>query len=92
LWDNRHAVDNEADGVPVRVADRVVSNNIRHASTFERNRIVILYGLYCGPFSFPQNHQHVAKGDVRYCLHPSDGASFGKAMPGRLGAIRPPTS
>jgi hypothetical protein len=92
LWDNHHAVDNEADGVFMRVADVVVSNNIRHAPSFDRNRIVILYGLYRGPFSFPKSHYKIATGHVRFRVNHSAGAGFGKAMPGRLGAVRPPAS
>jgi len=76
----------------MRVADLVVSNNIRHASAFERNRIVILYGLYRSPFSFPQSHDQIATGHVRFRDHRSAGAGSGKAMPGRLGAVCPPTS
>ncbi len=50
----------------MRIADLVVSSNIRHASAFERNRIVILYGLYRSPFSFPKSPDQVAAGDVRF--------------------------
>jgi hypothetical protein len=35
-WSSRHAVDIEADRVPMSVADFVVSDSIRRASTFER--------------------------------------------------------
>lgn len=35
-WSNRHALDIEADRVPMSVADFVVSDSIRRASTFER--------------------------------------------------------
>jgi hypothetical protein len=76
----------------MRVADHLVSSSICCASAFERNRILILYGLYRGPFSFPQNHYQIATGDVRFRVSGSAGAGFGKAMPGRLGAVCPPTS
>ena len=35
-WSSRHAVDIEADRVPMSVADFVVSDSIRRPSTFER--------------------------------------------------------
>ena len=35
-WSSRHALDIEADRVPMSVADFVVSDSIRRASTFER--------------------------------------------------------
>jgi hypothetical protein len=36
-WGDRHAVDIEEDSVLVRVADFLVGNGIRRASTFECN-------------------------------------------------------
>jgi len=54
--------------------------------------MLILYGLYRGPFSFPQSHYQIATGDVRFGVPGSAGAGSGKAMPGRLGAVCPPTS
>jgi hypothetical protein len=35
-WSSRHALDIEADRVPMSVAGFVVSDSIRRASTFER--------------------------------------------------------
>jgi len=44
----------------MRVADFLVSSRIRHASTFEYDRIGNLHRLYRRPFSFPQNLYHLA--------------------------------
>ncbi len=73
-------------------ADYLVSNSIRHASALGRHGVRCVYGLYRGPFSFPQSHYQFATGDVRFRDQRSAGASFGKAMPGRLGAVCPPSS
>jgi hypothetical protein len=35
-WSSRHALDIEADRVPMSIADSVVSNSVRRASPFER--------------------------------------------------------
>ena len=76
----------------MRIADLVVSNGIRHASAFERNRIVILHGLYRGPFSFPQNRHHFAQSDVRYHRHVSTGANFCQAISDNICSVCPPAS
>jgi hypothetical protein len=76
----------------MRVADLLVGNGIRCASTFERYRVGDMHSLHRGPFSFPQNHDNLATGDVRLCLHFSAGASFCQATPDSLCSVRPPTS
>ena len=74
------------------VADLLVSNSICCASTFERYRVGNVYGLYRRPFSFPQAHYHFAKGDVRFRIHLSAGASFCQATPDSLCSVCSPTS
>ena len=76
----------------VRVVDLLVSNGIRFASTFDRYRVVDVYGLYSRAFSFSANGYHLAEGDVRFCLHLSGGASVCQATPDRLRSVCPPTS
>ena len=91
-WGNLHAVDIEADSVPMCVADLLVSNRIRRASTFERYRVEHLHLLYRRPFSFSQDYYHLAKGDVRFCFHLSAGASVCQAAPDGICSVCPPPS
>jgi len=91
-WGSLHAVDIEADCVSMRVADLLVGISIRRASTFERYRVVDVYRLYRCPFGFTTNCYHLAKGDVRFCLHLSAGASFCQATPNSLCSVRPSAS
>ncbi len=76
----------------MRVADLLVGIGIRRASTFERYRVVDMYGLYRCPFSLPTNCYQLAKGDVRFCLHLSAGASLCQATPDSLRSVCPPAS
>jgi hypothetical protein len=77
----------------MRVADLLVSSGIRYASTFERHRVGELHGLHRSPFSFPQDHYHLAKGVVCYCLHLSAAADFRQtATTDSLCAVCPPIS
>jgi hypothetical protein len=91
-WGSLDAVDVEADSVSLRAADLMVSGSICRASTFERNRIVNLHGLYRRAFRLPQNHNHLVTGDVRTGLHLAAGARFRQKTPDRLCSVRPPAS
>jgi len=74
------------------VADLLVSNSIRRAPAFERYRLGNVHRLYRRPFSFPQNHNYIAKGAVRFCIHLSPRAALGEAMPDSVRPVRSPTS
>ena len=74
------------------VADLLVGTSIRRASTFERGRVVNVYCLYRCPFGFSANCYHLAKGDVRFCLQLSAGASFCQATSDGLCSVRTSTS
>ncbi len=76
----------------MRVADHLVSNSIRLASTFERYRISNVHRLYRRPFSFPKNPNPVAKGAVRFCIHLSARADLGQATPDSVRPLRSPAS
>jgi hypothetical protein len=76
----------------MRVADLLVGISIRHASTFERYRVVNVYRLYRRPFSFSASRYRLAQRDVRFCLHLSAGASFCQATPDDLRSVCPPPS
>ena len=89
---SRHAADIEENSVFVLVADFLVGNGIRRASTFDRYRVDDLHGLYRSPLSFPQSHDQIATGHVRFRGRRPAGAGSGKAMPARLGAVCSPTS
>jgi hypothetical protein len=76
----------------VCVADLLVSNRIRRAPTFERYRLGNVHRLYRRPFSFPQNHNYLAKGAVRFYIHLSARADLGEAMPDSVRPVRSPAS
>lgn len=87
-----HAVDIEADSVSMRVADLLVGISIRRASTFKRYRVVDLYCLYRRALGSSANRYHLAKGDVRFCLHRLPGASLCQATADSLCPVCPPAS
>ena len=76
----------------MRVADFLVSNSIRHASTFEPYRVVDVYRLYRRPFSFAANCYRLTKSDVRFGLDLSAGTGFCQAKPDSLCSVCPPAS
>jgi len=51
--------------VSMRVADLLVSNSIRRASTFERYRVGNVFGRRRRSFNFPQDGCHPTEGRVR---------------------------
>jgi hypothetical protein len=57
-WSSRHALDIEAHRVPMSIADSVVSDSVRRASTFERYSGGKVYGLYRRPFRFSSIFRH----------------------------------
>jgi hypothetical protein len=57
------------------VADFVVSDSIRRASTFERYRGGKVYDLHRRPFRFSQGYFRSAKGEVRCGINLSGGPS-----------------
>ena len=57
---SRHAFENEGDSVSVFVADALVSNRIRRASTFERDGIGNVHRLHRLSLNFSQD-----------CLYPA---------------------
>jgi len=50
-WGSGCAFDLKADSVPVGLADILVGNSIRYASTFECGRVGKMHGLHRCPFS-----------------------------------------
>jgi hypothetical protein len=76
----------------MRVADLLVSIGIRHASTFESDRVFDLYSLYRRPFSFTADHYRIANGDVRFGFYLSAGARFCEAAPDSFCSVCPPAS
>ena len=64
-WGSHYAIDIEADSVSMRVADLLVSDSIRLASTFERYRAGNLHRLYCRPLSIPPDLYHSTEHRVR---------------------------
>jgi len=76
----------------MRVADFLVSNRIRRTSAFECDRVGNLHRLYRRPFCFPPNPYHLAKGDVRFGIYLSAGASFCQATPDSVCSVCPPPS
>jgi len=76
----------------MRVADLLVSDCIRHASTFEPHRVVDVYRLYRRPFSFSANRYRLTNGDARFGLYLSAGAGLCQATPDSLCSVCPPAS
>ena len=76
----------------MRVDDLLVSNSIRRASTFNRDRVGKLHSLYRRPFSFPQSPHQLAKGDVHFRGHLSAGTGFCETTVDRLCSVCPPAS
>jgi hypothetical protein len=76
----------------MRVADHLVGNSVRCASTFERYRVGNVHFLHRRPFSFPQNPNHIAKGAVRFCIHLFARADLGEATPDSVRPVCSPAS
>jgi len=91
-WSDGYAVDVEENSVSMRVADLLVSNGIRCASTFDRYRVGDVHAVHRSAFSFPQNHNNLAKGDVPSCRHLSGGAGLCPATPHGFCPVCPPAS
>jgi hypothetical protein len=72
--------------------DHLVSRRICCASAFERHRLGNLYCLYRRPFSFSQDHYHIAEGDVRLRVCLSTGAGSDQATPDSLRPLCSATS
>ncbi len=67
--DSRHAFENEADSLSVFVADALVSNLIRSASTFERDRVGKLHRLHRRSFNFSQSFLYPAQYQFRSSIY-----------------------
>ena len=76
----------------VCIADLLVSNSIRRASTFERDRVRNMHDVYRRAFSFPASRYKLAKCHIRFCLHLSAGAGFRQETPDSLCSVCPPAS
>ena len=74
------------------VADILVSNSIRHASTLGSYRVGDVHGLYRRPFSLPQNRDRFAKGAVRFSSYLCARADLGQAAPDSVCPICSPAS
>jgi hypothetical protein len=92
LWGSRYAVDFEEDSVCVLIADILVRNRSRCASTFECDRGGKVYRLRCCPFSFPQSDMRNGACDVRRRIHLSGAAGLRQTVPRCIRPQRPTTS
>lgn len=75
-WGISGAFDLEADSLPVGLADILVGNSSRCASTFERGRVGKMFGLCRCPFCISQGPVYTNACDIRCRIHLSDRNRF----------------
>ena len=76
----------------VYIAGILVSNSIRHASTFERDRVGNVSRLYRRTFNFPRSSNPVAKGAVCFRMRRSARADCGQATSDNVRPLCSPAS
>jgi hypothetical protein len=86
------AFDLEADSLPVGLADILVGNSIRCASTFQRGRVGKMPGLCRRLFSISQGPVHNNAYYIRCRIYLSAANGFRQAMPDSLRPVCPSAS
>jgi hypothetical protein len=91
-WGISGAFDLEADSLPVGLADILVGNRSRCASTFERGRVGKVFGLCRRPISLSQGAVHTDACHVRYHRDLSAAVGSRQATPDSLRLMCPSAS